>query len=80
MPLGIIRDVTVTVGDLTTVMDATICAAETTDILLGVKFLAQVDGVLWIHPPVLEMTNSQLQKCSVAVNYSGDSRLHQFDQ
>jgi hypothetical protein len=80
MPLGIIRDVTVTVGDLTTVMDATVCAAETTDILLGVKFLAQVDGVLRIHPPVLEMTNSHLQKCSVAVDYSGDSRLHQFDQ
>jgi len=62
-PLGIIRDVSVTVGDLTTVMDATVCAAESTDVLLGVKFLAQVDGVLRIHPPVLEMTNSQLQKC-----------------
>jgi YD repeat-containing protein len=46
---GIIRDVTVTVGDLTTIMDATVCATETTNILLGVKFLAQVDGVLWIH-------------------------------
>jgi hypothetical protein len=79
MSLGIIRDVTVTVGDLTTVMDATVCAAATTDILLGVKFLAQVDEVLRILPPVLEMTNSQ-QKCSVAVDYSGHSRLHQFDQ
>jgi hypothetical protein len=68
MPLGIIRDVTVTVGDLTTVMDATVCAAETTGILLGVKFLAQVDGVLRIHPPALEMTNSQLQKSSIAVD------------
>jgi len=77
-PLGIIRDVSVTVGDLTTSLDATVCAAETTDILLGVKFLAQVDGVLRINPPVLEMTNSQLQRCSAVVDYSGASRLHQF--
>jgi len=77
-PLGMIRDVSISVGDLTTTVDVTVCAAETTDILLGVKFLAQVDGVLRMNPPLLEMTNSQLQRCSAAVDYSGDPRLHQF--
>jgi hypothetical protein len=47
-----VSNVTVTISGLS--------GTETTYILLGVKFLAQVDGVLRIHPHVLEMTNSQL--------------------
>jgi len=77
-PLGMIRDVSISVGDLTTTVDVTVCAAETTDILVGVKFLGQVDGGLRMNPPLMEITNSQLQCCLAAVDYSGDPRLHQF--
>jgi hypothetical protein len=81
MPLSIIEtSLSQSVTSPPSWMQPYVPRAETTYILLGVRFLAQVDGFLRIHPPVLEMTNKELQKESVAVDYSGDSRLHQFDQ
>ena len=76
-PLGIIHGVQVKVGDVTVHLDAAVCRAETTDILLGAAFLFQVDGVIRFNPPQLEMTNSSLQKCTVPLDFTGHNSLHE---
>ena len=75
-PLGIIRDVQVGLGDVTTTVDFTVCRAETPDILLGCQFLRQVDGVVQFNPPRLTMRDTRLQRCAVPLDFSGDSHLH----
>ena len=70
-PLGIIRSVPITLGPVTTYTDVTVCNADTDYILLGIRFLKQLNAELKFSPPVLTFTANNLQRMSLPIDFSG---------
>ena len=77
-PLGVIHSVPITVGPVTTFADVTVCNADTDFILLGIKFLCQLDVQITFNPPGLSFLSDDLQRVTVPLDFTGEGQLHEI--